>query len=91
MGSTLILPTINAGKEGECARGMAGLVVLSSGGAGGCRALGFREEPAADGAELVQACLSRHCQFQVPRGKACGGALQEGRELCVCRIEKREI
>lgn len=31
MGDTLILPTINAGKEGECARGMAGLVVLSTG------------------------------------------------------------
>lgn len=31
MGDTLILPTINAGKEGECARGMAGVVVLSTG------------------------------------------------------------
>lgn len=31
MGGTLILPTVNAGKDGECARGMAGLVVLSTG------------------------------------------------------------
>lgn len=54
MGGTLILPTINAGKEGECARGMAELVVFSTGGAGGCLALGFRVEPAAGGAELVQ-------------------------------------
>lgn len=59
---------------------MAGLVVLSTGRSRVGLALGFRVEPAARGAEPAQACLSHHCQFQVPGGKACGGAFQEGRQ-----------
>lgn len=53
-------------------------------------ALGCRVEPTAGGAELVQACLSRHCQFQVPRGKAYGRTLLEAERSVLAELRKEK-